>query len=330
MAVPGLGHKSYLQVGREAVWGTAVAATHRFGVKRMSIEPVIGAIRDEQLNDKPFRDALYQGGLLYKGTVAMNLTYAGQMLLFDGVFGTATFGSNGGATSGVGPYTHTFNQKALLNSYTLQMIEGNILDTKCQRVDGAKIVGMRIRGESGTGELAILEVEFDFLAKDKTVNIAPTGSLTIQNTAPVLYHQATTVDNGIRTSSVSISSFEIELPNPVHEDRFYLGAVNIDEPIRSNFSEPKWRFSAELQSDDELEAADAFTTGTPQLIFTSGTTTMTFEMGEAKLIEYSNPVSNYGRIMQSFTWEGSGDGAGTESAFRLINVNAQATITTVT
>jgi len=300
MGTPGRGHKSYLQFGVETTYGTAVAATHKVEVISMKVDPIIGVIRDPSLYDAVARRALYQGGLMYKGNFVIRCNYSGLGVLWKAALGAV-------ATTGVGPYVHVFKESADLPSLTLQMIEGNIPATQYQRVDGAIITSMTIRGTAGQGDDGMVQVEFEVLAKNKlNVASAPTTITNFPALAPVLFHHATVVDNGTgdTSSDIRVRSFEISHRSPFTEDRFYLGATNIDQPLREDFVACQWKITSEFQTIAQFNAAAAFTVGDPELTFTTGATAiLNIVSNSANLVEYSNPVENYGIILAQATWE---------------------------
>jgi hypothetical protein len=330
MGTPAQGHKSYLQFGREAVYGTGVAATHRLGFVSSGVEPEIGIVRDNTLNNQVVRSSIYPVGQRARGQIEMVLDYDGLLLLFDGAFGTATFAANGGTTSGTGPYTHTFTERSLLNSYTIEIVEGNVPANKCQRLIGAKIFGFTIRGEAGQGDGALVRVVWDVLAKEKQTDQTPTASLTAVARSSVLFHQAATINDGTADAAadVRMRSFEINLGSPVHDDRFYLGSTTIDEPIRSDFVAPTMRFVKEFHTKTLIDAMKAGTTGNPALGFNSGTDWITLQMDTAKATTYTHPISGYGIITQEVTWEGLLTDAATDFGLKMTVINDQATIVT--
>jgi hypothetical protein len=135
---------------------------------------------------------------------------------------------------------------------------------------------------------------------------------------PVLYHQAITADDGTAdaASSVRIRSFEVTLENPHAEDRFYLGSLNIDEPIRQDFLTARWRLTQEFTTKAQFDAARAFTQGSPQFLFRhatdlGGTNFREFELrsNKANLVEFSAPIEGYGIILSTATWEAFYDDA---------------------
>lgn len=178
-AVPGLGHKSFMQFRREDTYGTAptLGATNRLEIISQNIQPVVGVIRDPSLNNQPSRRALYKGGYLYRGTIVTRLNYVGMLPLIDAVMGTATYGVAGSASTGPVStiYTHVFKEGSLVNSYTIELGEGDIPTGKVQQLKGAKVTGVTIRFTAGNSEAAMLQAEWSILAQDKVSNVTPTA-----------------------------------------------------------------------------------------------------------------------------------------------------------
>src|SRR3990172_7347685 len=243
MPTPGLGHKSYVQIIKEAAYGTALAATAKFECISFDIAPIIGTIEDASLYNQQSRRALYQGGLLYRGTIVVRLNYEGLIRLFEGVFGSAV---KSGPTESV-VYTYTCKEAAGLPSYTIELIEGDIPATKCQQVVGAKFTSITVRGSAGQGNEGMLTAEIGVLAKDKVSNVTP-ASLSFPAIFPVLFHQAITADEGSDSAAadIRVRSFEVTLENALAEDPFYFTSVNIEEPVRDNFLEARFRIEQEF------------------------------------------------------------------------------------
>lgn len=306
----GLGHKSYLQFGpKETTYGTFVTPTKKLEVISFNVAPQVGVIQDPSLYDAQSRRGIFQGALSYKGTVVLRLNYEGLEELFRGVFGGAGYTST--VVSG-SVRDHTFKESASLNSYSFECIIGDITAGTCFRLVGAKLTALTVRGTAGVGTDAMLQAEFSVIAKDMQSNQTPTAALSFPAVFPVLYHQALTIDDGTAdaASSVRVRSFEVSLENPHAEDRFYLGSVNIDEPLRSDFLVARWRLTQEFKTRTQFDAARAFTAGSPQLVFRHPTDLgggffREFELrsGSANLVEFSNPVEGFGIILSTATWE---------------------------
>lgn len=307
--MPGLGHKSYLQIGpKESTYGTYIAPTSKLELISWDVEPDIGIIQDPSLYSQQSRRAIYQGAYLARGTFKVRLNYEGLLELFRGLFGTYPTPT----VVETGVRDHFFKEGATLNSYSPEVIIGDVPTNKCFRLLGTKLISARIAGRAGQGVDAMLTAEFTVLAKDYISNQTPTGSLNFPALFPVLYHQGITMDDGTAdaAASVRIRSFEVSLDQPHTDDRFYLGSVTIDEPVRQDFLTARWRFEQEFTTLTQWDAARAFTVGSPQLVFQHPTTIgvsskREFELrsNKAQLVEMSAPVSDYGIVLSTATWE---------------------------
>jgi len=382
--MPGLGSLSYIQIVPEAAYGYGTpAATQKLEIVSANISPVIGVIQDPSLYNAQSRRGIFQGGQLWRGSFTFRMNYAGLLEFLRGSFGTYT-----SPTVEAGVLDHTFKEGSTLKTYRIEMIEGNVSNTKCQTLVGAKFTGITVKGTAGTGNDAMIMLEVTVIAKDKLVDQTPTGALSFPSVLPVLFHQNITtsdgtIDGGVNSVSVvncsasssttltraagnfttdgvragmgisgtgipanttvvsvgtttlvmsaaggagasltmvfltalRVRSFEVSLDSPHTEDRFYMGALNIDEPLRSDFIVARWRLTQEFANVNLLNAAKAFTTGAPKIIFQHGTTIgaaskREFELrsGSANLVEFSAPIEGYGVIIATSTWEAWLDG----------------------
>jgi hypothetical protein len=309
---PGTGRASFLQWGpKEASYGTFQAPTQKLELVSWSVNPEIGFIQDPSLYGQVARRGLFQGGLVYKGTFVVRLNYEGELELFRGAFGTYS-----SALVETGVRDHTFKLGALLNSYSPEVVIGDIPAGKCFRMLGAKLVGITIRGTAGTGNDAMLTAELTVLAKDFLSDQTLTGSLAFPPLFPVIYHSnnlaGAVVDDGTgdAAANVRVRSFEVGLESPHTEDRFYLGSQFIDEPVRADFATPTFRFTQEFTTKTQFDAARAFTEGSPRLVFQHPTvigaaSKREFELraNRANLREYTSPVESYGILISTATWE---------------------------
>lgn len=297
----GQGYKSYIQIGTEAVWGTGVAATKRYEIISMDVNPEQGTILDPSLNNSVGRRGVFQGGIVYRGNIVMRMNYRGMPFIFKhilGVAGTSTLVA--GST-----YDHVLHdaqtQLSPNRSMTIEMIEGDIMTGKCQRLLGAVVEAATIRGTAGQGSDAMLQVELELVAKDKVVNFTPTGALVAPAVDPVMTKQGFTVDDGVTVSGNLMRSFEINYRCPNDAERFFVGSLNPAEFVRDDFVGATWRFTQDLQTDDVLEALQQFTPTTPDLLFRGGASGANFFEFEVKsdasqLSRASHIVGGYGVV----------------------------------
>ena len=332
MAGPGLGLKSYMQIGpKEATYGTFQTPTKKLEVVSFNVAPNIGVIRDSSLSNSPSRRGLYQGGYNFKGTFVVRANYEGLLELFRGVAGGYSH-----AVADTTAHDHLFKEAAALNSYSIEVAMGDVPTNnpgKVFRLLGAKFSGLTVRGTAGTGNDAMLMCEFTVVAKDMTSVNTPTGALAFPAILPILYHQATIVDSGVSdlTGDARVRSFEFALENPLAEDRFYLGSVNADEPLRQDFLKATFKFTQEFTTAGQFEAARAFAVASPVLLFKHpdviGATTKTreFELhaNQANIVEFSDPVDAYGVLVSTCTLEAFLDPIGDASSYAMRFTNTE-------
>jgi hypothetical protein len=225
---PGLGHKSYLQIGpKESTYGTYIAPTAKLELMSWDVNPNVGVIQDPSLYSQQSRRALYQGLYTVGGTFKVRLNYEGLLEIFRGIFGNYPAPT----TVETGVRDHFFKEGATLNSYSPEVIIGDVTTGKCFRMLGSKFIGLRVAGRAGNGVDGMLTAEVTVAAKDFVSNQTPTGSLVFPPVFPVLFHQGITMDDGTADAvgSVRIRSFEVSLEQPhTQEDRAYFGSLTID------------------------------------------------------------------------------------------------------
>jgi hypothetical protein len=306
--MPGLGFKSYAQIGKETVYGTGVNAAKKFEIISFNVQPVIGVIQDNSLNNAPSRRGIYEGGKIYRGSFVTRLNYEGLEELFRAVMGGAgyTFGSS----------THTYIEAADLFFYTMEVVIGDVPTAKCFDLYGVKFTGVTIRGTAGQGADAMVTAEWSIIAKDMVSDQTPTSLGAFPAVYPVIYHSwasgSAVVDDGTADAagSVRVRSFEVTIENPHADDRFYVSSMNIDEPLRNDFLSVKWRLTQEFTTKTQFDLARTWAAAasepSPRLKFISqGGTARTFDIESraTQITEFSAPVEGYGVVMSTVTYE---------------------------
>lgn len=337
MGVPAIGHRGWIQFGRESTYGTAATVTHRIPFVSCDTRPVGGTIDSEMMNNQRWLHGIYQGPRYYETTLVVELWYAGMLLLLDGFMGTATYGSNGGTTTGANPYAHTITQQDLLNSFTFQIIEGKVPATTCQRLLGSKIDRAEISGSKGSGSDAIVRLTLTLLSQSYQTNQAITGSLNAVTALPVLFHEmqgalAFLDGTADATADKVLQSFTVSINNHLAR-RQHSTAATILEPLAEAFCEVEIRLTKEFQTVAMLDAYNAFTAAVatePTLVF-GALSSKRFTIstpGTANIVTYGHPIPGPGIIMQEVTWKGFRANPGGAGPLQLLVENTQATITT--
>lgn len=333
MADPaGFGPKKFLQVGLESVWGTAVAATHRFGILDFSVMPDVGLAADRtaigSVNPNPPIPTINS----VQFSFSMIADYDLMGILYDWAFGTATFGSQGSVDSGANPYDHTMNDaKALFNSLTMQWGEGDIPASKCSRITGAKCTGMTLSATGSPGDQALVRASFTGIGAVKTYNQTPT-SLSDRTRANMLWTHITTMTNGSAdaSSSQSILSFEYSITNPLSSESTGRVPTTIDEPQLNGFRQTSYRLTQRMHTktlQELYQAQDSSQFIAPSLVLTSGTKILTLTIPKGRLAAPADPdFSGDGIFNQTLSYECANGGS---YASQFVLRNAKATVLTV-
>lgn len=302
----GEGRKSYIQFGLESTWGTPVTVTNRLEVISMDVAPDQGIIEDPSLNNSVGRRGLYQGGRLVRGTFLFRMNFTGMLKLMKSLFGVNWTPTLVEAATSWDHIIHDQLAQLSVNSLTIEMIEGDIDVGKCQRLSGALFSSFTVRTVAGQGVDAMLQGEFEVLAKDIETNITPSASPAAPTVLPIKFDHALTIDDGVTTSGLNVRSFEVRYETPRDTERFYLGSLNPAEFIRSEFVKATYRFSQDFQTRTAIDNLKAFTNASPQLLFRGpalGANFYEFEVksDKAQVTRAARPISGYGRIFLETT-----------------------------
>jgi hypothetical protein len=129
-----------------------------------------------------------------------------------------------------------------------------------------------------------------------------------------------------------IRSLEFSLVNPHAEDRFYMGDLNPDEPLRSDFLTCTWKFEQEFATLDQFNYMKAFSNAYPRVIFTHPTTIgtgskreMEFRSLETRIKSFSVPISGPGVLVSTCEMEAFHN-VGEASAFTMRVRNLQSAL----
>lgn len=329
MAAPGQGFMSYFQFGRESTWGTDVAATKRLPINRADPVADIGRIRPNTMDGTLVLPPLQAGGIRALSTIELPLTYTGMLILWDCVMGTATYGANGGATTGSNPYTHTwtaFGQH--LNSLTLEHNMGDIPTSKVEQIVGAKIAKATLKGSAGLApDEGIITCTLELVGKTLSTNVEETGALTSPTPDYVLFsHMANMADPGAGANA-QVLDFELVIDTGLAAERFYMqGAVGnvLKEPLRKQRPTARLSVTAEFINDNTLDAfiANTKSTGVTLNFTGAGSLQFAFSFAQVAISEpVHHPTEGDDFLRERFVIEAEG-------AVSLQIVNAQATITT--
>lgn len=325
MTAPGQGSKSYWQFGRESTWATAVASTKRIAPLSMGVEAVIKQEKDLSLHGGMVARDIVKVNERAEGQIETYLTYNEQLMLIDALCGTATFGANGGSTTGAGPFTHVFTTKELFNSFTHQLIEGNIPAGKCQRATGSKMVSLELAGEAAS----IVRATWGVVGKQKETDQTPTGALSAATPLYVLTSHAV-LDDGtsdVGGSDVILKSFTFSMQNGcvARED---CGSAYILEPMRAGPEMARLKFRREFRTKVLMDTWIAGTNLAFSLTFTSSPSSFKLEAANSRVVSFKNGIDDMDICYVEAELEAVYTSGSPDYGIKFTVVNAQATITT--
>lgn len=255
------------QVGwkSESVWGTAVTVDTFMPVLSADMNIDEGYLRSEGIRAGRYtRSPARLGARVVAGSVEMELPNTSIAALLKHALG-------GVATTGTGPYTHTFTPATPTSkSLTLQVgIEDAGGTVRPFTASGVKLGGWSIA--CTVGELARLS--FDWTAKDVvTATALATASYSASLVPFTFIEGSITVDGSAVASARSVT---LTAAKNLRDDRHVIGS----RYIREQLAEGHWEITSEITADfDDLTLFALAVAGTQVgsvLTFDNGTETLT-------------------------------------------------------
>ena len=307
---PYVGRGLSIGVGTESTWGTAVSRTVWFeGVSESMTRTV-----------KKNGSATIAGGAgrgrrrhyiesdMAGGSIELLVTYEGMGILLQQITSATV------ATTGAGPYTHTYKTAAtVLPGCTIEVVRG---DGTAEVFEGCKVTKAAFKITAG-GEM---RCTLDVIAETSGGRVsAGTPSYTTSRDYVALHHQAGTFSwNAVAYTPRSV---EFSIDN-AYATRQLLGSKLTAEPKPSDFAKFNCKLELEWNSDALNTALTADTESDGAITFTSGAKTIAFQIHNAYIDAVSDPVNTVGVIAQSVSFVGQDDG--TDLGFAVVVVNAQA------
>ena len=277
MSASASGVLSICQFGRESAYGNAVAATHKLGgFISFNAKPSYAAqLLDPSLDGSLFTTAILNIGQFVEWTLSGVVDYSGLTMLYDLVYGTDTYGANGGTTVGGSPNVHTFVGRKNLNSYTFQLGIGDVPTSKVRRMVGAKALKLEFSVTAGGGESAAMRFTISGVGSLLADTITPTAGLNTFTRVPIYFtHMDTAVSldgTGDIAGDMVFTEFGFSIENGVASQRFQLGVPNLREPIRDGKIVEKMTIKRDHVTETLLQTWLAGTDLAPSFKFKSGT-----------------------------------------------------------
>jgi len=304
------GRGAALGIGEESTWGTAVS--------RVNWRPAISSNLLRTIERVP-RPNLQTGaaGVMRRshftaadnagGTCSIELTYENCGMWVKHLMGAA-------ATTGSGPYTHTYTLGTLPTGLTVENVRGT----------GTSEVFEGCRINTGTFSVSaggVMSLEMDIIAETSAARgSAPTPSYGAGDT-PVLHSHSGQF--GFNSASYDLVDMSLTVNNALAR-RQLLGSAVTKQPLRNDFQSIE--LSVTVEVEDALYAAFlADTQGDATISFATGSVSAGFTVHNAYLTGASDPVTSAGIVTQSLTFVGESDGSDEGLAIAIVNANSSAT-----
>ena len=306
------GRSAFIKYEQETTYGTAVTTTISNRVTSVTLSRSQERERTTHLSqsDAAFAvstfDAFEQAG----GSIEMPLFYKGMGQLFKCAIGGTP------ATTGAGPYTHVFEPTTVLPSLTLEFQRGT---GSVEKFEGVMVTSMTISCEAGAEASASFEVIAETAAA-RTTAITPSFG----DGAQVFHHQAGTLS--YNSNTYTVRSFEFTIDNKLERVN-NLGSKLTGQPQISDVREVTITCTLDLEDNNLYNSQLAGDQSDVQLAFTAGDDSLTFLLRNAKITEYSDDVTSFGRVERTVTFYGLADLSAPETAFKLTMINDAANAT---
>jgi len=258
-----------LVIADEVTYGTYVAGTRGFEFTEENLQFEREMIESMGIRaGRRIQSRFAQGVQRVAGDVTLELAPQGMGLLFKHIFG-------GVATTGAGPYTHTFTPGDL-SGKSMSVQVGRPFSTGT--VQSFSILGTKVTQAEISAEVN----DYAHLTLSLYGNHEDTGQTLATATYPTLVPFVFT--NGTLTvggSAQDVRNFTLTIDNALIIDRHFIRATTPErskEPLEGGYRQVTGSFEADF---DSLTAYNRYVNGTQAsmvLAFSSGTTSLTITM----------------------------------------------------
>lgn len=300
------GRSAFIKYEQESTYGTAVTPTISNRVTSVSLGRSQERERTTHLSqsDAAFAVATFDAFEQAGGSIEMPLFYKGMGQLFKAAIGGTP------VTTGSGPYTHAFEPTTVLPSLTMSFQRGT---GSVETFEGVMVTSMTVSCEAGAEASASFEVIAE-TASARTTAITPSFG----DGAQVFHHQAGTLS--YNSNTYTVRSFEFTIDNKLERVN-NLGSKLTGQPQISDVREVTITATLDLSDNNLYNSQLAGDQSDVSLTFTAGADSMTFLLRNAKIIDYSDDVTSFGRIERTVSFMGLADVAVPETAFKFTMVN---------
>lgn len=308
------GHGAFIKLGKEVTWGTSVSTTISNRINDVSLATVQERNRKANLSvpASGMLGEMFDGFRNVEGSISMPIYYQGQGQLMKMAFGKLT------STGAGAPYTHKYEPDIALGSATVEVQRGSGLANNMEKFVGVKVSSISFTCEAG-GELTS---SIDITGKKGDARTTDVTS-TFGTGKSVLHFHAGKLD--FSGSTYDVRSMNFTLNNSL-ERRNVLGSIYTAEQAVGDVREATLEVTLDTENDGLQTAYLAGTQATASLTFTNpggGTTeSIMFEVTNAIISSYSDPVSGFGRVEQTVVFTGLADSSNVGARITVLNGDA--------
>ena len=304
------GRSAYIALGEESTYGTPVSTTginNRVFSVSMSRKQERERTTHLSQSSAAFAVNTFDGFEIAGGTIELPLVYKGLGLLLKSAIGSV-------ATTGSGPYLHTFNPSATLPSMTINVQRGT---GSSEKFEGCKVSTMTLSCEAG-GEA---RASFEIIAETALSRTGALSAPSFGDGAQMFHFQASTLS--YNSNTYKMRSMELTLDNKLERIN-YLGSKVTTEPQISDVREVTLTATMDLEDNNLYDSQIAGTSANVEITFTSGADSFNILLRNAEIVDYDDAVNSFGRIERTVTFFGISSGANEALRIEMTNDNASA------
>ena len=303
------GRSGAIGFAEESTWGTAVSRSNWRPVISSALQRVPSVVPRTDLHaGGPTRRSKFIEREEAGGDVSVLATYDNIGMLLKAAMGSVS-------TSGSGPYTHVYTLAQTLPSLTIENIRGTA--TNSEVFEGCKVTSMGLECSAGTE----MVMSLGFIAETAAAR-ASAGTPSFAGTENVvLHHQSGQLT--FNSVAYDIAGFNLSLTTGI-DRRDLLGSKLTKEPLRTGYAEISLSISLEA-ADALYTAVNAGTESDATITWTSGASSIAFNVQNSYIESASDPISDAGIVSQDVVFRGLSDGSDHGLSITVVNGNSSGT-----
>ena len=304
------GRSAYIALGEESTYGTPVSTT---GINNRVFSVSMARKQERERtthlsqSSAAFAVNTFDGFEMAGGTIELPLVYKGIGLLLKSAIGSV-------ATTGAGPFLHTFNPSADLPSMSINVQRGT---GSSEKFEGCMVSTMTLSCEAG-GEA---RASFEIIAETALSRTGALSSPTFGDGAQIFHFQSSTLSYDSNT--YSMRSMELSLDNKLERVN-YLGSKLTTQPQISDVREVTLTVTMDLEDNNLYNSQISGTASNVEVTFTSGADSFNILLRGAEIVDYDDAVNSFGRIERTITFFGLSDSSNEALRIEMTNDNASA------